>query len=75
MTMSNRYSVRPVSKHARGMHRWMVVDTKTMTAVRFTVTRHEAVRRAEYLEMTPAQREERERLMVANYVAEGLGEI
>jgi hypothetical protein len=73
--MSNRYTVRPVPRIKPGTHRWMVVDTDRMTCVRFTRTRDEAVRHAGWLEETPAQKAERERMMVANYVAEGLGEI
>jgi hypothetical protein len=42
--MSNQYSIQPVSKHARGLHRWMVRDNVKFVAVRFTRTKDEAVR-------------------------------
>ena len=50
--MSNSYSVKPVSRHATGMHRWMVVDLKRMVCVRFTVTRDEAERLARMMTLT-----------------------
>ena len=59
--MSNSYSVKPVSRHATGMHRWMVVDLKRMVCVRFTVTRDEAERIARTMTMTPMVRARREK--------------
>ena len=50
--MSNPYTIKPVSRHARGMHRWMVIDEKRMVCVRFTVTRDEAERLARMMTLS-----------------------
>jgi hypothetical protein len=71
--MSNRYVAKPVYHSKRGMHRWMVIDTSSMIVVRFTKTRDEALRFAADRNSVHDDRE-RERLMIANYVSEGLGE-
>jgi hypothetical protein len=52
--MNNRYTVQPVSRHAKGKHRWMVVDDRRHICIRFTVTEAEAIQFASTMNTTPA---------------------
>ena len=59
--MSTGYTVKPVSRHAAGMHRWMVMDEKRMVCVRFTVTRDQAETVARSMTVTPMVRARRKK--------------